>query len=172
MSTHKERVLALFEKHRASPGAPFEADHFLDFLLPGTVNDRAVYNSFRGLRRFNAFLDELQLEFAICFSLKDREANYSLDRFVARVQELQQSRRSSLASLNNQLKIPVEGIVVGVNVVLVSVLIAFRDTFWVAGTAAAAALWFNIWYYRLHRKEKIYLKSLRARIQGHEQTVV
>jgi hypothetical protein len=93
MGGHREKVVALFERHRATPGTPDEADHFLDILLAKPRRKRATYNSFRGLRRFNAFIDEVQLEFGICFSLKDREANYSLDRFVERVVTLERSRR-------------------------------------------------------------------------------
>lgn len=165
MHTDRERILTLFEKHRASPGAPYESEHFLDFLLPAPVKECGVYNSFRGLRRFNAFLDELQLEFAVCFSLKDREANYSLEQFVARVQQLQSSRRSSLASLNRQLKMPVEGVVIVVNLILVIALVVLRSTLWAAGVVAAILV-FNVWYFRFHRKARRYLKSLRARIEG------
>lgn len=171
MGTVKEKVLALFEKHRALPGAPYDAEHFLDFLLPGPVTDRAVYDSFRGLKRLNAFWDELQLELAVCFSVKDRDANYSLERFVARVEELQQSRRSSLASLNNQSKMPVEGFVVVVNLILVIALVALRSSPWAAGAAGAAILAFNMWYYRFRRKDRLYWESLRARIEGHDPAV-
>lgn len=59
-------------------------------------------SSFTGLRRYNAFSNEVQLHFSICFSLRDFEANYSLARFAQRVAELQASRRASLASLRNQ----------------------------------------------------------------------
>ncbi|HEY9181735.1 MAG TPA: hypothetical protein VIQ99_00965 [Gammaproteobacteria bacterium] len=39
-TSQRAKVIELFEKHRAAPGAP----------------PRAVYDSFRGLRRFNAFV--------------------------------------------------------------------------------------------------------------------
>ena len=172
MGNHKERVLALFEKHRASPGAPYDANHFLDFLLPAPAKDRTVYNSFSGLRRFNAFLDELQFEFAVCFSFKDRDANYSLDRFVARVQELQQSRRSSLASLKYQSTIPVEGFVVVINLILLVTALASKNNVWVLAAAITGLLAFNVWYYRFRRKAMQYLQSLRARIEGGKQNAV
>lgn len=97
-----ETILALFERHRAVPHSPFEEAHFLDYLLASPKGKRAVYNSFSGLRRFNRFIDDVQMHFAICFSLRDREANYSLDAFIRRVRELKASHRSSLASLKNQ----------------------------------------------------------------------
>ena len=82
---------------------PYEENHFLDFLLAEPKKKGALYDSFRGLRRFGAFLDEVQYEFGVCFSIKDREANYSLDQFVTRVMTLQQSRRGSLRSLQRQI---------------------------------------------------------------------
>jgi hypothetical protein len=97
----KERVLRLFERHRKTPGAPFDESHFLDYLLARPKRRHAVYNSFTGLRRFNAFIDAVQLEFSVFFSVKDREANYSLQKFVERVGQLKSSPRSSLASLRN-----------------------------------------------------------------------
>jgi hypothetical protein len=99
----RTRIMQLFEKHRAAPGAPYDEGHFLDFLLRDPKKERAVYNSFRGLRRFNAFLDEVQYELGVCFSLDDRDANYPLDRFVDRALELRRSRRGSLKSVNNQI---------------------------------------------------------------------
>jgi hypothetical protein len=50
-SSQRAKVIELFEKHRATPGASFDEQHFLDFLLRGPRKTRAVYDSFRGLRR-------------------------------------------------------------------------------------------------------------------------
>ena len=100
----REQIIATFESHREDPKAPYSEDHFLDFLLRSPVRKGSVRDSFGGLRRFNAFIDQVQLDFSICFSLKDLEANYSLDKFAARVAELQESPRSSLASFKNQTR--------------------------------------------------------------------
>lgn len=103
--SERERIIAAFESHRKAPGAPYSEDHFLDFLLAHPDKKGALYDSFLGLWRLNAFIDQVQLDFSICFSLKDREANYSLDKFVARVLELRGSPRSSLASLKNHAQV-------------------------------------------------------------------
>jgi hypothetical protein len=95
-------VPVLFERHRKTPGAPFDESHFVDYLLAQPKQSRAVYNSFSGLRRYKAFVDEVLLKFSICLSIQDRDANYSLEAFVKRLIALQHSRRSSLASLHNQ----------------------------------------------------------------------
>jgi hypothetical protein len=101
---HSAKVIELFEKYRAAPGEPYDESHFLDYLLRSPAKPRAVYDSFGGLRRFNAFIDDVQMEFAICLSLQDRDANYSLAKFLQRVAELEKSPRGSLASLANQEK--------------------------------------------------------------------
>lgn len=100
----RKKIIELFEKHRATPGAPCDEAHFLDFLLAKPKSKRAVYNSFGGPRRFNAFVDDVQYEFAVCLSMKDRNENYPLAKFVSRVLELQKSRCGSLKSLDNQVK--------------------------------------------------------------------
>jgi hypothetical protein len=102
MIATRNEVLRFFQSHRAAPETPFDEAHFLDFLLAQPKSKRAVYNSFSGLRRYNAFIDSIQLHFGICFSLADFDANYSLEKFVHRIAQLQSSRRSSLASLHNQ----------------------------------------------------------------------
>jgi hypothetical protein len=68
MSELRKKVTAWFEKHRATPGASYDESHFLDFLLAAPRVERAVYNSFKGLRRSNAFIDEVQYESAVFFS--------------------------------------------------------------------------------------------------------
>lgn len=98
----REAVLGIFERHRATPGAPFNESNFLDYLLATPKKTRAVHDSFSGLRRYNAFIDEVQIHFSICFSQQDFEASYTLSKFVERVRELRSSRRSSLASFRNQ----------------------------------------------------------------------
>jgi hypothetical protein len=97
-SNTRQEVLSIFERHRATPGAPYVDGNFLDYLLAAPKAKRAVHNSFRGLRRYNAFIQEVQMQYGIHFSGKDFDANLSLPGFVARVEEIRASRRASLAS--------------------------------------------------------------------------
>ena len=170
MASHREKVVALFEKHRIKPGTPYDEDHFLDFLVHEPKKKRAVYDSFRGLRRFNAFVDEVQYEFAVCFSLKDRDANYSLDKFVDRVKELETSHRSSLASLNNQIQAgPEWNLVVVVNFILLVVAVWLRTRTWAIVALIGAAAFLNGWFLRFSRRTKNYHARLRARIEDTQQ---
>lgn len=170
MASHREKVVALFEKHRIKPGRPYDEDHFLDFLLHEPKKKRAVYDSFRGLRRFNAFIDEVQYEFAVCFSLKDRDANYSLDKFVDRVKELETSHRSSLASLHNQIQAgPEWNLVVIVNFILLAVAIWLRNNTWAIVALIGAAAFLNGSFLRFWRRTKRYNASLLSRIEDTHQ---
>jgi len=164
-SMTQDRILALFEKHRATPGTPYDESHFLDFLVAKPKGKGALYNSFRGLRRFNAFLDEVQYEFAICFSIKDCAANYSLEKFVARVDALERSPRSSLASLRNQM----HGhsglnIVVFVNLFLLGPAIGARKYPWALGCALGIIVLVNLAFFRFHHRERTYKARLLAKI--------
>jgi hypothetical protein len=105
MSTaHRDEIVAIFERHRQTPGADFAESHFIDYLLAHPKGNRSVHNSFLGLRRYNRFIEEVQMHFGVYFSIKDWEANYPLTKFVQRVSELQSSRRSSLASFRSHVR--------------------------------------------------------------------
>lgn len=97
-----ERLVAIFDRHRQTPGTPFDPAHFREYLLRAPGNRGGIRNSFFGLRRLSAFIDDVQLDFGICFSLKDWESDQSLDRFVERIEQLRRAPRGSLISLRNQ----------------------------------------------------------------------
>jgi hypothetical protein len=167
-ATTASRVLALFERHRAMPGTPYDAARFLDHLLAGPRKPRAVHDSFEGKRRFHAFLDEVQLEFAICFNTDDRNADPSLDRFVARVEELQRSRRSSLASLRHlrQQHFHWPPVVVLDFIGLCAGAVAYRLWPPLAIAAGAVLLLANAWIARWWRRDRAYLERLAARLDA------
>ncbi|MBU0751118.1 MAG: hypothetical protein KJ696_03075 [Gammaproteobacteria bacterium] len=163
-------MIELFEKHRAAPGAPYDEARFLDFLLSAPKTDRAVYNSFRGLRRFNAFIDDVQYEFAVCFSLKDREAHYSLAKFVDRVLELERSRRGSLASLRNQIRAGAGWqVLVFANLLLLIPAGWLKSNTWGLLGVGAVAVLLNGWFFGFARKERSYHARLLARIEACEE---
>jgi hypothetical protein len=165
MSELKQKITELFEKHRATPGASYDENHFLDFLLATPRVERAVYNSFKGLRRFNAFIDEVQYESAVFFSQEDRDANYSLYKFVHRIEHLQQAPRGSLASLSNRLKAgPEINLIVVGNLLLMLPLVLFNKSALVFWVLLGLAGCFNFWYYTGYTRDKTYLNGLLARI--------
>ena len=160
------KVLELFEKHRNEPGAAFDELHFLDFLMSHPKDKGSFRNSFSGLRRFNALWDEVQLEFGVCFSIKDRETDYSLEDFCERIEQLRNSKRSSTASLRNRAKDNrfEWNIFVFANLILI-VLALFLSSL----KFIAAIFWLGIAYlnYKLvdsYLKEKKYIRKLEGRV--------
>ena len=163
----RTRVTQLFEKYRATPGAPYDEAHFLDFLLANPKGNGAVSNSFRGLRRFNAFLDDVQYEFGICFSLEDRDANYALDKFVERTIQLQQSRRGSLKSLDNQIKAGAGWqVLVVADIIFLIAVVWLKNNVWALAAIGAVAVVVNGWFVWFAWRAKAYLVKLRARIEA------
>lgn len=162
----RDKVLETFERHRATPGAPFDESRFLDFLIDAPKKPRAIHDSFGGLRRFNGFLDELQMEFAVCFSLKDRELSYSLEQFVERIAMLQRSRRSSLQALSNQIKAGAgsQVLVVG-NLLLLIAAAGLRKHTFIVIALVIVAVAANFGFFLFARRSKSYLIGLRNRIE-------
>ena len=166
VASHKDRILEIFERHRASPGSPFPEEGFLNYLLAEPKGREAVRNSFPGLRRFNAFVEAVQLEFGVCFSLKDLEANYSLPRFVERVEDLERSPRGSLASLENQSRAgPGWSILVAGNFILAVLAIWLRASAVGLGVVLLVAIAANLAFLELHRRAKAYRAKLLTRIR-------
>ena len=168
MSTHtREVVLSIFNRHRAMPGAPFDESHFTDYLLANPKGENPIHNSFRGLRRYNRFIKEVQLHFGICFSLKDFESTYSLQKFLDRIEDLKRSPRGSMASFRNQEKAGFGwGVVFVGNGIGLAVLVPAFAVSLVLGsvfaafllTANAAVLWF-------HFRWRTYQQRLLALLQ-------
>jgi hypothetical protein len=144
----RERVLALFEEYREAPGTPLDASHFLDFLLAAPQRKRAVYDSAAGMRRLEAFIDRVQLEYSVCLSHAERHAGGTLEAFVERLAALAHSPRQSLAHFRAEHKAvfgwPV--FVLGNLALLLPVVILLDRPAWAAGmllvVAAADAAWF------------------------------
>jgi hypothetical protein len=164
----EQRVLALFERHRATPGAPYEAARFLDFLLADPRKKRAVHDSFRGKWRFHAFLDDVQMEFGICFNTADRDADPSLERFVARVEELRGSRRSSLASLRHvrQQRFGLPPVIFLHLFGFAAVAIAWRLWAPLALVPLLAILAADAWLAWWWRRDRAYVERLAARLDA------
>lgn len=159
------KVLELFEKHRKTPGAEFDESRIFDFLQKRPKAKGAFRNSFSGLRRFNAFWDDVQMEFGVCFSMKDWETNYSLDRFSARIEELRKSMRSSKASLKNRASVRFEwNIFIFGNVMLVAIALGLQRIEILSAIIWLGVVLLNYVLVASYLKERKYIKRLEARI--------
>ena len=157
----RSRIIELFEAIRATPGAEYDDGHFMDYLLPEPGGNDVVRNSFTGLRRFNSFIEQMQIEFGVCYSLRDLEANYSLDKFVRRTEELLARPAGSMRSLQNQKKAGAGlGPMLLLNLVLLIVGYVVRDIWWALGIVVLAATIANTWFLRFASKRRAYLGKL------------
>ena len=164
-------VLALFERHRATPGAAYDDARFLDHLLADPGKPRAVHDSFRGKWRFHAFLDDVQMEFGVCFNNDDRNADPSLQRFLARLAELRATPRSSIASLRHrrQERFGWPPLIVLNLIGFVVASIAFRLWQPLAIPVVVAVLLADAWVVRWWFQHRRYLERLAARIDELNQ---
>jgi hypothetical protein len=163
----RARVLALFEKHRSEPGSPYDESHFLDYLTANPEGKRAkTANSFRALRRYRAFIRDVQEEFAICFSLRDRDAGCSVDKFVEKVEARTYSLRASLAAVRFQRKSGAGWCgIIALDCILLVIGSKAMGT-GVEWGVLGIAVWVNGWCVRSALRERAYLARLQARIES------
>lgn len=166
----RQLILEIFERHRATPGAPFEESHFLDFLIASPKSIGAVRKSLQGLRRLDRFTKEIQYEFAVFFSQLDRETAYSLDAFIERIRRLQESPDRSLRSLRNQQNASKGwGVAVIANLGLLFFVDHHHYVYWIALPAIILSFVITATFFVLARNSAAYLRQLRIRIEseGH-----
>ncbi|TGV03785.1 DUF3021 domain-containing protein [Flavivirga rizhaonensis] len=83
----KNKILEIFKSERSNPSSDFNENHFMDFLTNPAHQKNTIKNSFRGVRKYYRFMDKLELEFGICFSLSDLDKYYSVDKLTKKVLE-------------------------------------------------------------------------------------
>ena len=161
----REIIIEIFEKHREVKCSSFDEEHFFDYLVAKPTGKGAIRNSFGGLRRFNKFWNEIQLTFGICFSLKDRDKNYSLDDFVKRIEQLINNPKASRAALKYQMKFGFEwNIFISINFILGAFIVWLFEFFLVTALITGVLFVFNFKLIKFHLSEKNYLKKLEQKI--------
>ena len=76
-------ILGIFEQARQSPNAPYEPERLLAFLTePPAQKGRRVADTFAGRRRLVRFMNAVQLELRICFTLDEWERGFGLDEVM------------------------------------------------------------------------------------------
>lgn len=98
----KETILKIFKEEKQKPNADFSESNFLDFLTFPAHSKNTIKNSFKGVRRYYRFMDKLELEFGICFSLPDLDKYYSIDSITKKVTERINKRRGNLMILKRR----------------------------------------------------------------------
>lgn len=168
------KVLEIFNKYRKNFKDEFDSSQFLDFLITNHTNPGDFRNSFVGLHRFHEFLDEIQLFFGICFSIKDSEKNYSLDEFCERIEYLINTPRSSKASFRNRSNSHFDSnLFTIVNLLFILFILAILATFENFLFLTLIFIIFfiiNYFFIASYFKEKKYIKELYLRIYNNQST--
>mgnify|MGYP006908283423 CR=1 FL=1 len=94
-----EIVTKCFEAARENTGGPYEPERLLAYLTePPAQTGRRVRDTFAGRRRFVRFMESLQIEFGICFTMKEWEQGFGLDE-ISRLIERKTTKPDSQARL-------------------------------------------------------------------------
>ena len=161
----RNRLLTIFEECRQEPSSPYDEQRFLDHLIEPPSKHGEIKSRFAGNRRFNRFIDKVQTEYSVYFSQRDWETNFSVDRFVQRIQKLRQRPNGSLRSLKNAMTQSDSNAVIFVNVVLLLFVAMSRNVGWLFVVTVALWLGVNGWLIWFYRRERKRLKSLLKQIE-------
>ena len=103
MSQIREQIKSAFEASRQKPGAPYDENEIIWNLRWPPNGADGTHNTFRGKRLLSRFLNRLESDFTICFSLKDWESFKTLSQIEERISYLLITPKSSLSSIRNIL---------------------------------------------------------------------
>lgn len=98
----KDKILEQFSKARQNPNAYFAESHFLDYLTSPEHRKDSVKNSFKGVRAYYRFMNLLELEFGICFTLPDLHKYYSAEGLTKKVIERISKKSGNLMILKQR----------------------------------------------------------------------
>lgn len=160
----RRRVLQIFADCRQVPEAQFDENRFLDHLVEPPAEHGQIRDSFSSTRRYVRFIDAVQSEFAVYFSEKDWDTDFSLGHFVERIQKLRDSPTGSIRSLNNaRSSYDINVVIVANLLVLVSVWFS-RHIPWLFAVFLAVWIVMNCWFFWFYSREKKYLDGLEKKI--------
>ena len=83
----KTQIIEIFQRNRQTPNADYDESRFLDYLLTPPASKNNINNSFKGVKRFNQFIDDVELTYGICFSSADLDRFYSVEQFTKKTKE-------------------------------------------------------------------------------------
>lgn len=100
----KEKILEIFMQERQNPNAYFKESHFLDFLTFPPHRKDNIKNSFKGVRKYYRFMNNLELQFEICFTFSDLDRSYSVDQITKKVKERIGKRRGNIMIIKRRIE--------------------------------------------------------------------
>ncbi|MEM6804082.1 MAG: hypothetical protein AAF696_21945 [Bacteroidota bacterium] len=163
----RAKILEIFQEQRENPHLAFEEERILDFLRVKAIPPGSIRNTMRGLKAYNKFMEALQMEFAICFRIADKQVSYSLEALVDRVIEMQENPRSSKAALRFQARQSLPWKFFSMIHLIGGFLsfFFFQKNWWLfALIVLGGLLYLDVWSFWNHREEKQYYAKLAERV--------
>ncbi len=169
-TSNKEEIrnilLAEFEEVRETPGAHFNPEKFIHFLIANPDGKRTVHNSFKGKRYFVRFIRCIETKFGVCFSNSDLETIVGLSKMTERVAYLQSTPKSSLTVIANRLRDPFNP-----NIVIVIVFLSLPIVYalykllsYVGLISLGIPAFATALVVHLHRRDRIHYETLHQQI--------
>jgi hypothetical protein len=162
-----DRILAIFESVREVPGAAYDTEFLVQYLIDNPERKIELHNTFKGKRRLSRFTRTLEEEFTICFSLKDDELT-SLKQWVDRVTYLRSTPKSSLTTIANRMKErPPDMAALAISVIFLPIVAIGWRLFGVASLLLLALPIAGIWLmYRSHWQELGFYSDMKEKIRS------
>ena len=158
-------VLKIYAECRQAPEAEFDESQFLAYLVEPPAQSGEIQDSFASNRRFVRFMDRVQTEFSVYFSVKDWETNFSLDRFVLRISYLRDNPEGSLRSLRNSMATSSSNAVIVANVLLASFAVMSWNIKWAFVLLVTCWIGANGWMVWFYRRERKYQQAMLRQIE-------
>ena len=160
----RDRLLQIYADHRQAPEAPFDEDRFINHLLEPPAGRRQIGDSFAGTRRHVRFVYAVQAEFAVFFSNRDWETDFSLDQLVDRIRKLRSNPSGSMRSMKNARASYDVNVVIVLNVLVLSLAAISHGIRWLFAVLVVVWVVMNSWMVWFYRREKRYLDDLEVKI--------
>ncbi|MDP2206684.1 MAG: hypothetical protein Q8K65_10315 [Alphaproteobacteria bacterium] len=97
-------IKTVFARHARVQEDVLPEAPFLRLLLAGAKNISNVRNSFRGIWRLNAFMDDLQETACVCFGINDGEKEWTPQALAAHIDEKKANPAAQKTLVNKRLK--------------------------------------------------------------------
>lgn len=140
----KKQIIEIFQRNRQTPNANYDESNFLDYLLTPPASKNNINNSFKGVKRFHQFIDDVELTFGICFSTADLDRFYSVEQFIKKTKERIGKERGNKMIIQRRLE---EKSNYSVHIILTFIFLAvifFLKLHWitvVVGICYSIAMW-------------------------------
>lgn len=143
----KTQILEIFERNRQTPNADYDESRFLDYLLTPPASKNNIQNSFKGVKRFHQFIDDVELTYGICFSTADLDRFYSVEQFTKKTKERIGKGRGNKMIIQRRLEEKSNYFIQIILTLIFLVVISFLRLHWitvVVGIGYSIAMWWII----------------------------